>query len=158
MAGLDFARCYIDDIIVYSATVEEHQSHLQQVFERLREHGLKLHPGKCKFFHDQIEYLGHTIYPGGLGVQQTKVEAIAQIPAPTDVSRVRAFLGLANFYRRYVKGFSAIAKPLTLLTRLDQVWVWDDDQERAFQQLKEKLTSAPILRRPIRGQSIQVAH
>ena len=123
LAGLDFARCYIDDIIVYSSIVEEHQRHLQQVFERLREHGLKLHPGKCKFFHDQIEYLGHTIYPGGLGVQQTKVEAIAQIPWPTDVSRVRAFLGLANFYRRYVKGFNVIAKPLTMLNRLDQVWI-----------------------------------
>ena len=156
LAGLDFARCYIDDIIVYSSIVEEHQRHLQQVFERLREHGLKLHPGKCKFFHDQIEYLGHTIYPGGLGVQQTKVEAIAQIPRPTDVSRVRAFLGLANFYRRYAKGFSAIAKPLTMLTRLDQVWIWDDDQERAFQKLKEVLSSAPILRRPIRGRPFRL--
>jgi hypothetical protein len=86
LAGLDFARCYIDDILVFSATVEEHQRHLQVVFERLRAHGLKLHPGKCKFFHDQIEYLGHTIYPGGLGVQQSKVEAIARIPRPLDVS------------------------------------------------------------------------
>ena len=76
--------------------------------------------------------MGHTIYPRGLGVQQTKVEAIARIPRPTDVSRVWAFMGLANFYRRYVKGFSAIAKPLTMLTRLDQVWTWGDDQERAF--------------------------
>ena len=154
--GLDFAQCYIDDIIVYSNTIEEHQRHLQVVFECLRAHGLKLHPGKCRFFHDQIEYLGHTIYPGGLGVQQAKVEAIARIPRPIDVSRVRAFMGLANFYRRYVKGFSAIAKPLTKLTKVDQEWQWEDEQERAFQELKDRLSSAPILRRPIRGRPFQL--
>ena len=80
LAGLDFARCYIDDIIVFSANVDEQQRHLQFVFERLRAHGLKLHPGKCRFFHTQVEYLGHMIYPRGLGVQQAKVEAISKVP------------------------------------------------------------------------------
>jgi len=75
-----------------------------------------------------VEYLGHVIYPGGLGVQQTKVEAIARIMCPMDVNRVRAFMGLANYYRRYVKGFSVMVKPLNML-KLDQEWQWGDEQE-----------------------------
>jgi hypothetical protein len=76
-----------------------------------------------------VEYLGHVIYPGGLGMQQAKVEVIACIPHPTDVSRVRTFMGLANYYRRYVKGFNAMAKPLNMLLKLDQEWQWGDEQE-----------------------------
>ncbi len=97
------------------------------MFERLKAHGLRLHPGKCKFFQESVEYLGHVIYLGGLGVQQAKVEAIACIPCPTDVSRVRAFMGLANYYCRYVKGFNAMAKPLNMLLKLDQEWQWGDE-------------------------------
>jgi hypothetical protein len=119
LARLDFVGCYIDDIVVYNNNVEEHQSHLQIVFERLEAHGLCLHPGKCKLFQENVEYLGHVIYLGGLGVQQVKVEAIACILHPMDVNRVRAFMGLANYYHRYVKGFSAMAKPLNML-KLDQ--------------------------------------
>ncbi len=122
LAGLDFVWCYIDDIVVYSDTVEEHQIHLQIVFERLKAHGLCLHPRKCKFFQESVEYLGHVIYPGGLGVQQAKVEAITHISHPMDVSRVRAFMGLTNYYHRYVKGFSVMAKPLNMLLKLDQEW------------------------------------
>ncbi len=101
------------------------------MFEQLKADGLHLHPGKCKFFQKNVEYLGHVIYPGGLGVQQAKVEAIACFSHPTDVSRVRAFMGLANYYRRYVKGFSvkgfnAMAKPLNML-KLDQEWKWGDE-------------------------------
>ncbi len=120
LAGLDFVRHYIDDIVVYNDTMEEHHIHLQIVFERLKAHGLCLHPGKCKFFQESVEYLGHVIYVGGLGMQQVKVEAIACISCPTDVSRVRTFMGLANYYRMYVKGFSAMAKPLNMLLKLDQ--------------------------------------
>ncbi len=93
---MDFVWCYIDDIVVYSDTMEEHQIHLQIMFERLKVHGLRLHLKKCKFFQENVEYLGHVIYPGGLGVQQAKVEAIACISRPTDVNRVRTFMGLAN--------------------------------------------------------------
>jgi hypothetical protein len=102
--------------------VEEHHIHLQIMFERLKVHGLRLHLGKCKFFQESVEYLDHVIYPGGLRVQQAKVEAIARIPRPMNVSRVHAFMGLANYYRRHVKGFSAMAKPLNMLLKLDQEW------------------------------------
>jgi hypothetical protein len=97
---------------------------------------LKLHPSKCKFYCDRVEYLGHMIYLGGLGVVASKVEVVMPIPRPRDVSRLRAFLGLCNYYRKFVKTFSAIAKPLTMLTRNDQPWIWRDEQEATFQQLK----------------------
>ena len=122
--------------------------HLQAVLERLRHWGLRLHHGKCKFFHDRLPYLGHIIIPGGLGDQRAKVDALHRIPAPTDLSRLRAFLGLSNYYRRFVKNFSLIAKPLTILTGKDQSWTWGREQEQAFAALKLQLGSAPVLRRP----------
>ncbi len=99
------------------------------MFEQLRAHSLHLHPRKCKFFQESVEYLGHVIYPGGLGMQQIKVEAIAHIPCLTDVSKVCAFMGLVNYYHRYVKGLSVMAKPLNMLLKLDQEWQWGDEQE-----------------------------
>jgi hypothetical protein len=136
---------------VYSDTVEKHQIHLQIVFERLKAHGLRLHLGKCKFFQESVDYLGHVIYPGGLGVQKVKVEAIARIMRPTNVSRVRTFMGLTNYYHKYVKGFSMMVKPLNMLLKLDQEWQWGDEQERAFVELKAGLVITFILRRPIKG-------
>jgi hypothetical protein len=155
-SGLEFMRCYIDDIIVFSTSQKKHRAHLTEVFVRLRLHGLKLHPGKCRFYCDHVEYLGHMIYPGGLGVVASKVEVVMSIPRPRDVSRLRTFLGLCNYYHKFVKTFIAIAKPLTMLTRNDQPWIWGNEQEAAFQQLKECLESAPILRRPIVGRTYQL--
>jgi hypothetical protein len=155
-SGLEFVNCYIDDIIVFSTSAQKHRTHLADVFARLRLHGLKLHPGRCKFYCDHVEYLGHMIYPGGLGVVASKVKVVMSIPKPRDVSRLRAFLGLCNYYRKFVETFSAIAKPLTMLTRLDQPWIWGDEQEAAFGQLKDRLASAPILRRPIAGRTYQL--
>ncbi len=95
--GLHFAKCYIDDIIVFSLIQGYHMHHLRKVFGRLKEHNLKLHLAKCRFFHIQVEYLGRMIYLDGLGVQKAKVETISQVPQPI-VSRLRAFLGLYNYY------------------------------------------------------------
>jgi len=103
-----------------------------------------------------VEYLGHVIYPSGLGVQQARVEAIAHILRPMDVSRVCVFMGLVNYYRRYVKGFNAMVKPLNMLLKLDQKWQWGDEQERAFVEFKARLIVVPILRKPIRGHSFQL--
>jgi hypothetical protein len=119
-SGLEFVKCYIDDIIVFSTSSQKHIAHLVDVFARLRFHGLKLYPGKYKFYCDRVEYLGHMIYLGGLGVVASKVEVMMSIPKPRDVSRLQAFLGLCNYYRKFVKTFSAIAKPLIMLTRSDQ--------------------------------------
>jgi hypothetical protein len=131
-SSLEFVKCYIDDIVVFSTSQKKHRVHLIEVFGRLRLHSLKLHPDKCRFYCDRVEYLGHMIYPGGLGVVASKVEVVMSIPRPKDVSRLRVFLGLCNYYRKFVKTFSAIAKPLTMLTRSDQPWIWGDEQEAAF--------------------------
>jgi hypothetical protein len=155
-SGLEFVKCYIDDIVVFSTSQKKHRAHLIEVFARLRLHGLKLHPGKCRFYYDRVEYFGHMIYPGGLGVVASKVEVVMSIPRPIDVSRLRAFLGLCNYYRKFVKTFGAIAKPLTMLTRSDKPWIWGNEQEAAFQQLKERLASASILCRPIAGRTYQL--
>jgi hypothetical protein len=149
-------KCYIDDIIAFSTSTQKHRTHLANMFAKLRLHGLKLHPDKCKFYCDRVEYLGHMIYPGGLGVVASKVEVVMSIPKPRDVSRLQAFLGLYNYYRKFVNTFSAIAKPLTMLTRLDQPWIWGDEQEAAFGQLKDSLASAPILQRPIAGRTYEL--
>jgi hypothetical protein len=154
--GLEFVRCYIDDIIVFSTSEKKHRAHLTEIFVRLRFHDLKLHPGKCRFYCGHVEYLGHMIYPRGLGVVASKVEVVMSIPRPRDVSRLREFLGLCNYYRKFVKTFSAIPKPMTMLTRNDQPWIWEDEQDAAFHQLKECLASAPILRRPIVGRTYQL--
>ena len=113
-------RCYIDDIIVFSMSKKKHKTHLTEVFARLRLHGLKLYPGKYNFYCDRIENLGHMIYLGGLGVVASKVEVMMSIPRPRDVSRLRAFLGLCNYYRKFLKTFNSIAKSLTMLIRSDQ--------------------------------------
>ena len=124
LSNVPFARCYIDDIIIFSKTPHEHVGHLQAVFKRLRRWRLRLHHGKRKFFHDRLAYLGHMIIPKGLGVHQPKVDVSQKIPAPVDVPRLHTFLGLANYYRQFVKNFSLIAKPLTILTSKDKPWTW----------------------------------
>jgi hypothetical protein len=90
-SGLEFVKCYIDNIIVFSTSQKKHRAHLIEVFARLRLHGLKLYLGKCSFYCDRVEYLGHIIYPGGLGVVASKVEVVMSIPRPKDVSRFGHF-------------------------------------------------------------------
>jgi hypothetical protein len=156
LVGLPFAICYIDDVIIFSNSPHNHVRHLQAVFERLQRWGLRLHHDKCKFFHDQLSYLGHMIVPGGLGVQQAKVDTLHKIPTPSNVPRLQVFLGLANYYRRFVKNFSLIAKPLTILTGKDQPWIWSREQQQAFDTLKQRLGSAPVFRRPDVSRAFQL--
>ena len=124
LKGLPFAWCYIDDVIIFSDSPSEHVRHLQQVFERLRAWGLRLHHGKCKFFHDTFTLSRTYACARRPGVQMAKVEALNKIPIPRDVPRLRAFLGLANDYRRFVCNFSVIAKLLIQLTSTGQDWKW----------------------------------
>jgi hypothetical protein len=131
-SGLEFVKCYIDDIIIFSTSTQKHRTHLADVFAKLRLHSLKLHLGKYKFYCDRVEYLGHMIYLGGLGVVVNKVEVVMSIPKPRDVSRLRAFLQMCNYYRKFVKTFSAIAKPLTMLTTgLSSGCFWTDGRTMA---------------------------
>ena len=146
LAGLHWETClfYLDDIIVFSSTWEDHLARLREVFERLRHSKLKLGPAKCTFAAKEVSYLGHRVTEEGLLPDPTLLAAIRDIPPPKTATEVRSFLGLAGYYRRYVKGFAAIAAPLHALTRKDALFHWSEDCQSAFDQLKVRLTTSPI--------------
>ena len=112
-----FVLVFIDDILVYSKTREEHAEHLRAVFQLLRDHQLYSRLDKCQFWMESVSFLGHIIPEQGISVDPKKVEAVQDWPVPTSVSEVRSFLGLAGYYRRFVQDFSRIAEPLMRLTR-----------------------------------------
>jgi len=118
-----FVVVFIDDILVYSKTREEHAEHLRAVFQLLRDHQLYAKLGKCQFWMESVSFLGHIISEQGISVDPRKVEAVQEWPVPTSVSEVRSFLGLAGYYRRFVQDFSRIAEPLTRLTRKSEPFV-----------------------------------
>ena len=142
------ARCFIDDVIIFSKSLSEHKQHLRQVFGRLRDKNIKCHPSKMRVAFPDVEYLGHKVVPRGTAPMAVKIEAIVKMLPPTDVPGLRAVLGTANYYRKFVKDYSTIAAPLNNLLREDVAWDWSDECQHAFDTIKEKLTQAPILRRP----------
>jgi hypothetical protein len=151
LRGINFkyALVFIDDILCHSPDIDTHISHLSTIFERLREANLKLNPKKCQFATKKVEYLGHTISEKGIEASPSKISAILDYPRPKTVKQVRGFLGLANFYRRYVKDFSTLAHPLNqLLKKTNKRLQWSTQCEKAFNTLKEKLTTPPILAFP----------
>ena len=141
---------FIDDIIIWSRTEEEHLELIDWVLSRLEAEGYYAHPGKCQFLKSEVNFLGHMVSRRGVSMQQHKVQAVKEWPALKSVRDVRAFLGLAGFYRRFVKDFAAVAKPLTDLTcvKLGEGWHWGREQQRAFDTLKRALVEAPILAHP----------
>ena len=150
LRNLTYKICliYLDDILVYSKTFDEHLCHLRQVFDRLRHANLKLKPSKCKFACRKVTYLGHVVSQEGVAPDEDKISAVRDFPRPHNVKTVRSFLGLANYYRRFVKDFAKIAAPLNKLLRKDQKFDWTTACEEAFKALKGALTSAPILAFP----------
>ena len=148
LSGLTFARCYIDDIVIWSTTIEEHLEHLSAVFARLRKAGLKVHPSKRQFAVDSIDFLGHHVSAAGLIPQTEKVAAVRNLAPPTDVSSLRSALGLFSYYRKFVSGFNKIAAPLNELLKKGMTCKWGDNQISAFNELKDKFCSAKVLRRP----------
>ena len=126
LRGLPFVRCYIDDIVVWSNNLEEHLQHPEQIFQRLRETGPKVHLGKCVFAADIIDFLGHRISAGKLEPQSEKLAAVRYLPAPIDLSGLRAALGLFSYYRKFVANFNTIAFPLNSLLKKDRPWVWGE--------------------------------
>ena len=150
LSGLIGKICfvYIDDVIVYSKNPEDHPKHLEQVFQRLREHSLQLKQSKCCFGLPKVQLLGHTVSAEGTKPQVEKVEAILQMEPPSDARGVRRFLGMAGYYRRFIPRFSEIACPLTELTKTKQPFLWTPECEEAFQTLKTSLSVAPVLHHP----------
>ncbi|GJY29288.1 putative reverse transcriptase domain-containing protein, partial [Tanacetum coccineum] len=143
-----FVIVFIDDILIYSKNKEEHDKHLKTILDLLRSEKLYAKFSKCDFWLDSVQFLGHVIDSNGVHVDPAKIEAIKNWAAPTTPTEVRQFLGLAGYYRRFIKEFSLISKPLTKLTQKNKPYVWGDDEEEAFQTLKLKLCSAPILSLP----------
>jgi hypothetical protein len=140
-----FVLCFLDDILIFSKTEEEHLRHLRAVLQRLRERKLYIKLKKCEFMQQEVGFLGHRIGAEGLRVAPDKVGAVQQWPVPSSVTEVRSFLGLANFYRRFVKNYSLIALPLTELTKTTVAWQWGTKQQTAFDELKAALCSPPVL-------------
>eukprot|EP00253_Pinus_taeda_P008047 PITA_08047 len=140
-----FVLIFIDDILIYSRTIEEHYEHLRRVLQTLREHQLYAKFSKCDFFKEEIQYLGHVITKEGIAVDPEKIKAIMDWPVPKDVTDVRSFMGLAGYYRRFVEGFSKVDFPITSLQKKGKSFQWTPNCQKSFEQLKHLLTTAPIL-------------
>lgn len=147
LTGIKGIECYVylDDIIIFSVSLEQHRDRLQHVFERLKAANLKLNGAKCKFAVRQVKYLGHLVTAEGVRPDEDKIHAVMEFPVPSTAKEVRGFLGLAGYYRRFVPRFAEKAKPLTLLTGKDRKFQWGTEQEEAFRELKEALCTEPVL-------------
>ena len=158
LAGLHWETClfYLDDIIVFSSTWEEHLARLRQVFERLRHANLKLGAEKCAFAAKGVSYLGHRVTEESFLLDSALLAAIWEIPPPKTATEVRSFLGLTRYYRRYVKNSTAISGPLHALTRKDAVFHWSTSCQDAFDRLKMLLTTSPITAFPDFNQPIRL--
>ena len=153
LGNLHLCYCiiYLDDVIVFSKTPEEHVFRLRAVFEKLKQVGLKLKPSKCEFFRQELIYLGHVVSKEGIQTDPKKVEAIHKWPVPTNVTEVRSFLGFTNYYWRFIKKYAQVAKHLYKLilgdnaSRKQNPIKWDLECQNAFDNLKELCTTTPIL-------------
>ena len=150
LAGLQWHNClvYLDDILIIGKTFKEHLENLQLVFDRLREAGLKLKPSKCRVCQKEVTYLGHVISPGGITTDSSKTDKVNKWPIPTSQREIRQFLGFVSYYRRFIKNFATIAKPLHRLTEKNAQFKWTSHCQTAFDHLKECLTTAPVLAFP----------
>lgn len=143
----EFASAYLDDILIFSdGSLEQHRSHVRRVLGRLREAGLQIDIDKCEFEVQSTKYLGYIVEAGkGIRMDQAKIDAVLGWESPTTVKGVRGFLGFANFYRRFIRDFAKVVRPLTDLTQKDAEFRWTDEAEQAFQCLKQMFVSAPNL-------------
>lgn len=159
LQGINFkyALVFIDDILCHSPDLDSHFVHLSNIFDRLRQANLKLNPKKCQFAAQRVEYLGHILSAKGTEANPEKIKVIRSYPRPKTKRQVRAFLGLCNFYRRYVPNFSVLANPLNQLLKKTSKLKWTDKCDSAFQQLKEKLSSPPVLAFPNINKDFRIA-
>lgn len=139
---------FFDDILVYSATPAEHIEHLKLVLQLLAKDKWQVKLSKCTFAQQKLTYLGHIISADGIATDPSKIAAVQSWPLPESVKDVRSFLGLAGYYRKFVKNFAMIAKPLTNLLKKHVMFVWNQEHTDAFHALKHSLVSAPVLAMP----------
>ncbi|GJY62448.1 putative reverse transcriptase domain-containing protein, partial [Tanacetum coccineum] len=143
-----FVIVFIDDILIYSKSKQEHEKHLKLILELLKKEQLYAKFSKCEFWIPKLQFLGHVIDSQGIHVDPAKIESIKDWASPKTATEIHQFLGLAGYYRRFIKGFSKIAKPMTKLTQKKVKFDWGDKEKTTFQLIKKKLCSAPILALP----------
>ncbi|XP_022007477.1 uncharacterized mitochondrial protein AtMg00860-like [Helianthus annuus] len=143
-----FVIVFIDDILIYSRTKDEHEQHLRAILELLKKEQLYAKLSKCGFWIREVQFLGHVVNENGIHVDPAKIESIKNWEAPKTPTEIQQFLGLVGYYRRFIENFSKIAQPLMSLTQKDKKFEWGEKQETAFQLLKDKLCDAPILSLP----------
>ena len=151
-----FVVVFIDDILIYSQNKEEHVEHLRIVLEVLREHHLYGKLSKFEFWLEEVQFLGHVISSQGIAVDPSKIETVLKWERPQIVTEVRSFLGLAGYYRRFVEGFSKMVSPLTQLTSKDQPFSWTNKCKECFEEMKRRLTIAPMLVIPDTSKTFEV--
>jgi len=139
---------YLNDILICSPSLSEHENKLHQVFNRLSTAGLTIQPSKCQFFKSKLEFLGHTLSSKGIAPNDSKVKAIADFPTPKNQKELRSFLGLSGFYRPFIQDYRSIATPLNHLLKKDSIWQWTDEEKATFTTLKSQLIKAPLLAFP----------
>src|SRR6266550_1569687 len=139
---------YMDDILIHARTKEELENRTKQVLERLKNNDLYLKPEKCKFAQREVEFLGMIVTENTIKMDPIKLAGIRDWPTPTTVKQVRSFLGFRNYYRKFISGFAHLARPLHELTKKNKIWTWTVECQVAFDLLKERFTSAPVLRMP----------
>ena len=144
----DFEMVYLDDIIIFSRTPEEHLKHIEIIFQKLKAAGLKLKESKCDFFKSEIHYLGHLISDKGIQPLPEKLDTIQNMPHPRTPKKIKQFLGLTGYYRKFILHFSEISRPLAKLTAKDTQFEWTPQCQFSFEMLKDALMSAPILKYP----------
>jgi hypothetical protein len=149
MEELDkFIVVFIDDVLIYSKSREDHEHHLRIVLERLKAHQLYAKLNKCEFWLEKIAFLRHILTAKGIKVDPSKVEEVFKWKQPSNVSETQSFLGMAGYYRRFIKGFSSIERPMTELLKKDNKFIWTPKCEESFQIIKKKLTTTPVLTLP----------
>ena len=145
---LENAAAYIDDVFVFTATWEEHLTALDQTLGRMVKAGLKCKLAKCAFAGDSVKCLGHTVTQHGVTIDEDKLQAVKDLPVPSDKTGVKSFMGMMNYFRQYIKDFAAISEPLTRLTSRKLDWEWTPACQKAFEKLKACLCEKPVLAMP----------
>ena len=150
LAGLQWTTCviYLDNVIVFGKTIEEHLSRLDEVLDRFREHALKLKPKKCEFFQEKVQFLGYVVSKEGVKPLPENIEKVKSWPIPQDVTDIRAIIGLGNYYHQFIKNYSEKVQPLAELTKKDVPFKWTDEWQKAFDNLRDELIGAGLVSHP----------